>query len=969
MIRAHYLCLLFLFLFITSRVYSAGFTIIDGQTKASIVYDPKGPALDSIAAFLLQKDIQRVTNILPEVLTDVTRAKGNVIFIGNISSPLIRNILGKNNPSFSSGLTGKWECYGLKVIDRPDARIQQALIIAGSDTRGTAFGVFSISEKIGVSPWYWWADVPVTPKKQLIINVNDFISATPSVKYRGIFLNDEDWGLQPWSAKTFEPETGDIGPKTYAKIFELLLRLKANLIWPAMHPSTRAFFHYPGNEKTAADYAIMIGSSHAEPMLRNNVDEWTKDMGSFNYITNKNKVLGYWEKRVKESKDINAIYSLGMRGVHDSGMEGVKGVQEAVPLLEQIFSDQRALLKENINPDILKVPQVFTAYKEVLDIYDSNLKLPQDVTLVWPDDNYGYISRLNTQAELARPGGSGVYYHASYWGRPHDYLWLSSTHPGLIREEMMKAYATKSDRLWVLNVGDLKPLEYNIQFFLDMAYNTAPFKNSDYTKKHLYDWASGMFGKTYADRITDLLWKYYNLAFERKPEFMGWSQTEPTTKTAYTSYNHFYYGDEAQRRIDSYEQLETEAKGLRKQIKPADADAFYQLVYYPVTGAALMNKKFLYRDKSYLYARQNRLSALDYAAMSETAYQDIVKETAYYNDQLAGGKWKNMMSMAPRDLPVYQQPVLPEIRIDKSGIWDIAPEGLVKKDSSLLSKNPSDLVLPVFNRAVNRKYFVDIFLSDERTINWTVSSKNNWVTISQEKGTLSPQPGKKQTRIWIGVDWEKAGKNAATGTLVFNAAGKTLTVKVNALAAIPIPQGFKGAIEDNGYISLLAANYARKTAKDDTDWKPITGLGNLEKSLVATPLNLKLPARDNPETLKARAAFVEYDFYTYSAGRPRVNIYTLPTHPVNTGFGMRYAVSIDKGPVKILDFRTVGRSEEWKQNVLRNSAVRQFTGQTLKKGKHTLQVYMIDPGVILQNITIDMSGLKEAYGIIPETKK
>jgi hypothetical protein len=967
MTRPSYLYLFFLLSFLTSRAYSADFTLINGQTKASIVYDPKGPALDSISAYLLQKDIQRVTNILPEVLTDAAKAKGNVIFIGNISSTLIRNILGKNNSSFSSGLSGKWECYGLKVVNKPNAGIGQALIIAGSDTRGTAFGVFSISEKIGISPWYWWADVPVAPKKTLIVTVNDFISATPSVKYRGIFLNDEDWGLQPWAAKTFEPETGDIGPKTYAKIFELLLRLKANLIWPAMHPSTKAFFHYPGNEKTAADYAIMIGSSHAEPMLRNNVDEWTKDMGSFNYITNKNKVLSYWEKRVKESKNINAIYSLGMRGVHDSGMEGVKGAKEAVPLLEQIFSDQRTLLKENINPDILQVPQVFTAYKEVLDIYDSDLKLPADVTLVWPDDNYGYISRLNTQAELARPGGSGVYYHASYWGRPHDYLWLSSTHPGLIREEMMKAFETKSDRLWVLNVGDLKPLEYNIQFFLDMAYNAGPFKNSEYTKKHLHDWAGNIFGKANAGQIAGLLWKYYNLAFERKPEFMGWSQTEPTTKTTYTSYNHFYYGDEAQRRIDSYTQLELEVKALRKQIKPADADAFYQLVYYPVTGAALMNKKFLYRDKSYLYARQNRLSALDYATMSEKAYQDIVKETAFYNDQLAGGKWKNMMSMTPRGLPVYQQPVLPEIKIDRPGMWGLAPEGFVKKDSSLLSKNPSELVLPVFNKAINSKYFIDIFLSEEKTIDWAVSSKDSWITVSRRTGTLSPQPGKNQTRIWVGIDWGKAGKDAATGTLAFNAGGKTIIVKVN-VSNPDLPQGFKGGIEDNGYISLLAGSYSRKTAKGSAEWKTVSGLGNIEKSLTAFPFNLKLPLLNNPQALKESAPYVEYDFYTYSEGIPKVAVYTLPTHPVNTGYSMRYAVSIDKGPVKILDFKTVGRSEEWKQNVLRNSAVREFTGQTIKKGKHTLQVYMVDPGVVLQNITIDMGGLKEAYSVIPETK-
>ena len=295
--------------------------------------------------------------------------------------------------------------------------------------------------------------------------------------------------------------------------------------------------------------------------------EWTKDMGSFNYLTNRDKVYNYWESRVKESKNNDAVYTLGMRGVHDSGMEGVKSVKEAIPLLEGIIQDQRNLLQKYINPDVKAVPQVFTVYKEVLDIYDGGIKLPEDVTLVWPDDNYGYIQRLNNEKENERPGGSGVYYHASYWGRPHDYLWLSSTHPGLIREEMMKAYETKSDRLWVLNVGDLKPAEYNIQLFLDMAYKAAPFKESSYTKEHLSHWVSGIFGDVNTSQITNVLWQYYQLAFERKPEFMGWSQTEPTTKTNYTTYNHFYYGDEAQRRIDRYEELAAAVKRLAAKNK------------------------------------------------------------------------------------------------------------------------------------------------------------------------------------------------------------------------------------------------------------------------------------------------------------------------------------------------------------------------------------------------------------------
>jgi hypothetical protein len=561
---------------VSLSAFAVNFDFVTPQSKVTIVYAHDDHKLDSIAAHLLAADIQRVTGYLPKVITNINQAKGNVILIGTLQSKLIK-ALALN----TAALNGKWESYSVQVINHPLKNINKALVITGSDLRGTAYGVFNISERIGISPWYWWADVKPAQRKTLSLNIAAYAAEPPSVKFRGIFINDEDWGLQPWAAKTFEPETGDIGPKTYAKIFELLLRLKANLIWPAMHPSTKAFYSFPGNVKVAADYEIVVGSSHAEPMLRNNVGEWDeKTMGHFNYVTNKQKVYEYWESRVKESAANNGMYTMGMRGVHDSGMEGVKGPKEAVPLLEKIIADQRGLFKKYINPDVTQVPQVFTAYKEVLDVYDSGLKLPDDIMLVWPDDNYGYIQRLSNAQEQAREGGSGIYYHVSYWGRPHDYLWLSSTSPALIREEMMKAYELKSKDLWVLNIGDIKPCEYDMQLFLDMAYRADAFKNSSYLKTHLQQWCAAKWGTAFAPAISQMLQQYYQLAWERRPEFMGWSQTEPITPTQGTAYNHFAYGDEAQKRINQYQLLEEQVKRLFSNSTLANKDAFFQLVYY-----------------------------------------------------------------------------------------------------------------------------------------------------------------------------------------------------------------------------------------------------------------------------------------------------------------------------------------------------------------------------------------------------
>ncbi len=936
--------------------YAVPFNIVSPQAKVTIIYAAHDHKLDSIAANLLAQDIQRVSGYLPAVSTNLSKATGNVIIIGTSKSDLITSLHDK----YFDQLTGKWECYSIKVMARPFKNISNALIITGSDDRGTAYGVFDISARIGVTPWYWWADAAPEQKKTLAPDIETYTSQTPSVKYRGIFINDEDWGLQPWAAKTFEPEIGDIGPKTYAKVFELLLRLKANLIWPAMHPSTKAFFYYPGNVKMAEDYQIVIGSSHAEPMLRNNVGEWNeKTMGPFNYITNQQKVDDYWETRVKESSQANAIYSMGMRGVHDSGIEGVKTVQETVPLLERIFGDQREMLKKYINPDIKKVPQAFTAYKEVLDVYDAGLKVPDDITLVWPDDNYGYIQRLDNEQESKRTGGAGIYYHTSYWGRPHDYIWLCSTAPGLIREEMTKAYELNARNIWVLNVGDIKPAEYNIQFFLDMAYHIQPFYNGAYPKTHLQNWVSANLGSKDAGKTTDILWKYYQLAFERKPEFMGWSQTEPTTQVKFTAYDHFDYGDQAQQRIDAYNELEQSVKALRVATNAAKQDCFFQLVYYPVMGASLMNKKYLYRDKAYLYAQQGRLSARGYDSLSKAAYQQIITETDFYNTLLANGKWAHIMSMSPRDLPVFKAPEPNYKMMSRAEPWLVAPEG-----------NDEKAGLPAFNKLSDQKHFADIFLTRDTLVNFIAKTSAQWIKVSQSAGKLTPNGMESQVRLWVSVDWAKlpTGKNE-DGTISIQSGSSVYTLKVKASNyTLPPLGGYKGFVENNGYISIYAKDYQENLKHGTSYWAATYGFGATEQSMEALPLTIK-PAIiiDNTDSEIKNMPALAYNFYTFNNSPAEVNIYTIPTYPLNKNFEVRYAVGVDDGPATILNFKTVGRSEEWKQNVLSNSAIRSVKVPSLNAGKHVLHVYMIDPGVILDRILINLGGLKPGYGLVEET--
>lgn len=948
---------------VSVTVKAAVFDLVTPGSKVTILYAEDDRKLCLIAAHLLAQDIERVTGYLPEVVTDISKVSGNVIIIGTVRSRLIKHI----NKAYFNGLHGKWECYAYKLLPNLNRKVKNALIIAGSDLRGTAYGVFGISEKIGVTPWYWWADATPVKQQQLSLDINDFTSRPPSVQYRGIFINDEDWGLQPWAAKTFEPETGDIGPKTYEKVFELLLRLKANLIWPAMHPSTKAFYYYPGNKQVAADYEIIVGSSHAEPMLRNNVDEWNeKKRGDFNYVTNKANVLSYWESRVKESSMNNAIYTVGMRGVHDSGMKGVKSTEEAASLLESIFEDQRNLLRKHISPDVASVPQAFTLYKEVLGIYENGLKVPEDITLVWPDDNYGYIRRLGNSKENARKGGAGVYYHASYWGRPHDYLWLSTTHPALISEEMTKAHEMGAAKIWVLNVGDIKPLEYNIELFLDMAYDIAPFKSPDYTREHMRDWTSGIFGKKNSEAITEVLWQYYQLAFERRPEFMGWSRTEPTTHVNFTGYNHSAYGDEAQKRIDRYHKLQQRAASLSEKIVRSKIDAFYELVYYPVKCASLMNKKFLYRDKAYLYAKQERLSAQEYYRLSKSSYDEIREETRYFNNTLAEGKWNGIMSMEPRDLPVYQFPELKLHSPESAAAFHVRPEGLPDSVSGLAPAKRR-FELPAFNKYCAQKYFIEVYLSKEARAEYHVIPSADWIKISKTGGTLMPAALNSQERIWVEIDWSKVPPgNSIGGTITVKSGSEEYEVAVKAEnKTAGALQDFNGFIECDGYISINASSYSRTGNNGDKRWETTEGLGSDKKMLEALPLTAVV---DSSHDAIMRNPYVEYDFYNFSASAAEINVYSLPTLPLNNNYEMRYAVQIDNGPLHIVNFKTVGRSEEWKENVLRNNALKTVTIPELKSGKHRLRIYIVDPGVILDKIFISLDDRRLPYGDTEETR-
>jgi hypothetical protein len=612
------------------------FPIVNSNQIASIYIDKNADALILWAVNELADDILELTGKRPEIIpTQTFSEKG--IYIGQVSDELFKS---KSN---LKEISNQWEKFCIQ-------QDKDKLLLIGSDVRGTVYAVFETAERLGISPWKWWADVHSIRQESLSLKLpQDGIISSPSVQYRGVFLNDEDWGLQPWAAKTFEKETGDIGPKTYEKIFQLLLRLKANTIWPAMHPSTKGFFTIDGNKEMAQKYHIVIGSSHAEPMLRNNVDEWKpKINGDYNYFTNKTNIDKYWKDRVDEIKKTKneTIMTLGMRGVHDSKMEGAKDLKESIEMVEKIIFNQRTMLSETFEKPLKDIPQAFIPYKEVLELYDKGLKIPDDVTLVWPDDNYGYIRRLSNENEQKRAGGSGVYFHISYWGRPHDYLWLCTAQPGLIWYEMTKAYQNGAQKMWIVNVGDIKPAEYDIEFFLDLAWDINSIKY-DGINEHLKQWISREFSKNISTELSFVLSEYYRLAFIRKPEFMGWSQTEPTTPVKYSDFS----AEESIDRIEAYNKLIEKVDSLSSFVSKEKKDAWFQLVEYPVKGAAYMNHKFLYWNLAAIVSDPSKKEK--YELLAAQAYQKIKELTDFYNIKSADGKWNHMMSMNPRKLPVF----------------------------------------------------------------------------------------------------------------------------------------------------------------------------------------------------------------------------------------------------------------------------------------------------------------------------
>ena len=939
----------------------ASFIISSPQNTAEIVVQSNEKEFVHTAVDLFANDVFSISDRKPKVKTESNSTYQ--IRVGTIVlNPDFDRECAANGIILDS-LKGKWEAYIIKVIQKEDKNI---LYVVGSQPRGTAYGLMELSQRIGVSPWYWWDDVHPQKKTTVTLPGDLSLQDGPKVRFRGIFINDEDWGLQPWAAKTYEPETGDIGPKTYAKVFELLLRLKSNAIWPAMHDCTRAFFTYPGNIKMADRYGIFVGSSHCEPMLRNNVDEWHRwepaegKRGDWNFDTNPKQIEDYWRQRVDSTLNHDGIYTIGMRGIHDGGMPGGKTLEDKVQILDNVFDAQRKIFEEETGKkDVSQIPQIFCPYKEVLKLYRMGAKVPDYATIMWADDNNGYIRQLSDSVERQRSGGAGVYYHISYWGRPHDYLWMESTPVSLIWEEMHKAYETNAKRVWIVNVGDIKANEIGLNFFLNMAWNPGQY-SADNLDNFYSRFAETQFGSEYAKEIGDILQKYFHLGFSRKPEHMGWSTVYPNTPIQDPALSLFNDGDEVQQRIDAYNKLEKQVDSLYLKLPDRLKDAFFELVGYKVIGTSNMNKKLLYAYKSRVYAKQGRVITNQYADQANQAFEKIKAETEKYNKEIAGGKWNHIISYHPRDLKVFDMPETGHVDPQEKVAGGVAPEGY----SQPIVPNTPTASLPVFNALTDRSYFVDVFNAGIEPIAWKAEIDMPWVKLTESAGKISTQK-----RIWVSVDWNQiASHDTANAVINFEVNDQNYPIHIKAVKPDWPVAGKNMFVEDNGVVSMEAEHFSQANQKGKAGWKLIQGLGRNGDAMGTYPVTA--PPFD-PDDL-SEAPSLSYDFYAETEGDATLHFYCLPSQPINANYQLRFAVSIDGGkPVivnAVLKKSMDENNPEWQTNVLRSATIPSCQINIPGTGKHKLKITMVDPGVIIDKIVMDMGGLKPSYFGPPETK-
>lgn len=916
------------------------------------------------AADDLRRDLFRVTGMTPRLCHETEPLSEHAVFIGTIGKSAVIDGLIETGRLDAAGVAGKWESFVVQTVPEPLPGVREALVIAGSDKRGTIYGLYDLSGQIGVSPWHWWADVPVARREELYIRRGTYKQGEPTVKYRGIFLNDEGPCLMTWVRANYPDFTHEF----YERVFELLLRLRANFLWPAMWDSS----FYEDDERNAALadlYGIVIGTSHHEPMLRPHKDWKIRRSGPWDYAANRDTLYRFWEEGIARSRNYESIITLGMRGDGDEAMGGGEPLEEKMRLLQTVIADQREIIARHMGPDVTKVPQIWAIYKEVQEYYERGMRVPDDVTLLWSDDNHGNLRRVPSPEERGRSGGAGIYYHLDYVGNPRSYKWIATVPVPKIWEQMYKAFAYGADRLWVVNVGDLKPMEFQTEFFLRLAWNVHDFA-PDNLREFGVGWAMRQFGaaRAAAEEIADLIARYAKWNGRLKPELLN----------AVPLYSWVHY-KEAETVLADMRDAVVKAERLFRELPDAYRDAFFQTVIYPVKASAIVNELHLRAEKSRLYARQGRAMANAEARRAELLFETDEELAFDYNRRTALGKWNHMMDQTHIGYTCWNQPetnAMPETgRV--SPLPGAAMSVAVEGSESAWPGAAEECALPPFDPHARERRYIDVFNRGSEPFAFTVKA-DSWIRPDVTEGAVV-----KQKRIWVDVDREAAppGEQIEGTVTIAGSDGTEVSVRVRLIRpaglAPQTPAGETEAadvfVEADGHISIEAEHFAASVPAGGASWRKIEDYGRTLSSMAVFPVTA--PSARPPEG----SPRLDYRVRLAAAGDIRVVCYLAPSLDFVPGAGLRIGVSFDDGPIVIADGLPHGADsrphdgthdgKDWERSVILNVRTVETVHRIDAPGDHTLRVWMVDPTVVLQKIVLDTGGVRPSFLGPPESPR
>ncbi|MFI1744889.1 glycosyl hydrolase 115 family protein [Thalassobellus sediminis] len=909
----------------------------NGNVASILISDDDFAGVKRVAGHL-KNDIKNVTNTFPNTLDEELQVEDYLVIIGTLGKSKIINRLVTDGKIDKTGLEGKREKFITQIIDNPLTGVKKALVIAGSDKRGTIYGIYDLSKQIGVSPWYFWADVPIKKQAELHVLPGNHTMGEPKVKYRGIFINDEAPALTGWADENY----GDLNSKFYEQVFELILRLKGNYLWPAMWGN--AFNDDdPLNQSLADEYGIVMGTSHHEPMVRSQ-QEWKRyGKGEWNYNTNKEGLNDFWRKGIQNMGDAESLVTIGMRGDGDEPMSE----ETATDLLESIVKSQREIIEEVTGKPADKTPQIWALYKEVQDYYDKGMQVPDDVTLLLCDDNWGNLRKLPSLNAKPRKGGYGIYYHFDYVGGPRSYKWTNTNQIERVWEQMHLAYKHGVDDVWIVNVGDIKPMEFPVSFFLDYAWNPEKW-DANNLQDYYHQWAKDNFGGQFTEDIANLLRLYTKYNARKTPELLD-----------INTYSLIDY-NEAETIVNDYNALVEKAKEINEQLKPEYKDAFYQLVLYHVLAGANLNELYVTVARNKLYAEQGRASTNLEAEKVKDLFNKVAEFDNHYNKVMSNGKWNHMMSQAYIGATNWRAPsknIMPEtktIELSSNSEVGVAVEGSKK----WWPNATEETILPTFISFENNTFYFDVFNKGTESFCFKIKSKSKWLIFSKIKGTID-----KEERIKVTIDWGKAPIGLHKTSFIVKANKKSIPVFVQT-NNVDLKEA-KGFVENNGFIAIDAIHFSNKSVSETFKWVVVDNLGKTGSSIIS------LPIEKGRVVLNENAPKLSYNVNFQTIGTVKVHMYFSPTINYANREGLYYGLSFDKEkPIQInYDsdpniFNYNGKvPSNWHTNVSDKIKVITTEFEIDKAGNHTLNYYRVDEGLVLQKIIIETesSHLKDTY--------